>query len=93
MPAFLLSYSFHGETGAFPASAHQPDDYRFEVFATRADALRKARFVTSHSAVYGLAIHELAAAMSEPEIRAWIAANPDPEIAPASEAAAPEPER
>ena len=87
MPA-LLVYSFLGDVAAFPDQLLNPMAYRMETFDNREAALRKARYVTSHSRVYNLAVWDIGQALDDPAIRGWIEANPASDLSPASEAQA-----
>lgn len=87
--AALLVYAFLEDMAPFPDQLLNPTAYRLETFASRDDALAKARYVVSHSRVYNLAVWDLAAALDDAAVRDWIARHPDPTLAPASEAAAP----
>lgn len=82
----LLVYSFLQDMDPFPAQVLNPLAYKTEAFATAEDALRKARYVLSHSRAYHLAIWNLAPVMDDGEIRRWVAGNPDAKLSPASEA-------
>lgn len=85
MPA-LLVYTFLEDVPPFPDQLGNPTAYRLETFESRDDALRKARYVVSHSRVRHLAVWDLAQAMDDAAVRRWIAANPSPLLGPTSEA-------
>lgn len=85
MPA-LLVYTFLQDVPPFPAQLGNPTAYRLETFASREDALRKARYVVSHSRVHHLAVWDLDHAMDDAAVRGWIAANPSASLGPTSEA-------
>jgi hypothetical protein len=85
MPA-LLAYSFLEDVAPFPDQLLNPTAYRMETFPTREAALRKARYVVSHSRVYKLAVWDVAPAMDDAEVRRWISDNPATDLSPASEA-------
>lgn len=85
----LLVYSFLSDMPPFPAQALNPTAYKLEAFGSREDALRKARYVVSHSRVHQLAVWDLAQAMDDTAVRQWIADNPAADLSPASEAHAP----
>lgn len=87
MPA-LLVYSFLQDVAPFPDQLLNPTAYRMETFTDREAALRKARYVTSHSRVYNLAVWDLAAGLDDRAVRGWIEANPAADLSPASEAQA-----
>jgi hypothetical protein len=90
MPA-LLVYSFLQDAPPFPDQLLNPTTYRMETFSTREAALRKARYVSSHSRVYNLAIWDIEPALADSEVRRWIDNNPAADLSPASEAQAPAP--
>ena len=87
MPA-LLVYSFLEDVAPFPDQLLNPTAYRMETFDDPEAALRKARYVTSHSRVYNLAIWDLGQALDDRAVRGWIEANPASDLSPASEAQA-----
>jgi hypothetical protein len=89
MPA-LLAYSFLEDLAPFPDQLLNPTAYRLECFPTRDAALVKARYVTSHSRVYNLAVWDVEPVLDDRQVRAWIQANPAEDLSPASEAQAPE---
>lgn len=85
----LLVYSFLEDVAPFPDQLLNPTAYRMEAFETREAALRKARYVVSHSRVYNLAVWDTAPALGDTAVRDWIAANPARDLSPASEAQSP----
>lgn len=89
----LLVYSFLEDVSPFPDQLLNPTAYRMETFDNREAALRKARYVTSHSRVYNLAVWDIGQALDDRAVRGWIEANPAADLSPASEAQAGAPER
>ncbi len=87
MPA-LLVYSFLEDVAPFPEQLLNPTAYRMETFDSREAALRKARYVTSHSRVYNMAVWDIGQALDDRAVRGWIEANPAADLSPASEAQA-----
>ena len=92
MPA-LLVYSFLEDVAPFPDQLLNPAAYRMETFDNREAALRKARYVMSHSRVYNLAVWDIGQALDDRAVRGWIEANPAADLSPASEAQASATER
>lgn len=82
----MLVYSFLPDPGPFPRQVLNPLAYKMETFPDRESALRKARYVTSHSRVHHLAVWDISQALDEPEIRRWIGENPAADLGLASEA-------
>jgi hypothetical protein len=82
----LLSYALTADTPPFPERALDPLAYKLEAFDDPAQALRKARYVASHSQVHHLALWTLQPALDDAQVREWISRHPDPALGAASEA-------